>query len=103
AIWGRDSILADVVWVIRRFRPDVIVTRFLPDSSAGHGHHIASALLAEEAFTAAADPARFPEQLASVQPWRTKRLLWNAYRFGSAAPDTTPGRLHIDLGAFDPP
>ncbi len=101
-IWGRDRILADVVWTIRRFRPDVIVTRFAPDSTAGHGHHTASALLAEEAFTAAADSSRFPEQLRWVKPWQAKRLLRNIGRFGGAGPDTTPGRLNVDLGAYDP-
>ena len=102
AIWGRDRILADVVWVIRSFSPDIIVTRFATDGSGGHGHHTASAILAEEAFSAAADPARFPEQLTTVQPWRAKRLLWNAYRFGSTGPDTSRTRLRVDLGAFNP-
>ena len=50
-LWGRDSVLADVVWAIRSFQPDVIVTRFPPDSTAGHGHHTASAILAEQLFT----------------------------------------------------
>ncbi len=102
-IWGHD-ILADVVRVIRTLRPDVIVTRFAPDSTAGHGHHTASAMLAEEAYAAAADPARFPDQIAQgLKPWKAKRLVWNAYRFSAAAaPDTTPGRLHVDLGAYDP-
>lgn len=103
AIWGRDRILADVVWVIRRFRPDVIVTRFSPEvSGSGHGHHTASAILAEEAFAAAADPRRFPEQLAHVEPWQAKRVIWNVGRFGGAGPDTTPGRLIIDLGTYNP-
>ncbi|MFI5372259.1 MAG: PIG-L family deacetylase, partial [Candidatus Eisenbacteria bacterium] len=103
AIWGRDSILADVVRVIRELRPDVIITRFATDGSGGHGHHTASAILAEEAFAAAADPARFPDQLhEGLEPWQAKRLVWNAYRFGGAGPDTTPGRLHVDLGAYDP-
>ncbi|MBN2433189.1 MAG: PIG-L family deacetylase, partial [Acidobacteria bacterium] len=62
AVWGKEQILADVVWVIRKFRPDVIITRF-PVSGGGHGHHTASALLAGEAFQAAGDPDRFPEQL----------------------------------------
>jgi LmbE family N-acetylglucosaminyl deacetylase len=101
-IWGRDRILADVVWVIRRFRPDVIITRFAPDSTAGHGHHIASAILAEEAFAAAADPSRFPEQLTLVKVWQAKRLLRNVGRFGGAGPDTIPGRLTVDLGTYDP-
>ena len=102
AIWGHDRILADVVWVIRSYRPDIIVTRFATDGSGGHGHHTASAILAEEAWSAAADPARFTEQLTTVKPWRAKRLLWNAYRFGSSGADTTRDRLRVDLGAFNP-
>jgi LmbE family N-acetylglucosaminyl deacetylase len=101
AFWGHDRMLADVVWVIRRFQPDVIVTRFATDGSGGHGHHTASAILAEEAFAAAADPKRFPEQLQWVKPWQAKRLMWNAYRFGTMGADTTRGRLHQDLGAYD--
>jgi len=102
-IWGHDTILADVVRVIRTQRPDVIITRFAPDSTAGHGHHTASAMLAEEAFVAAADPAKFPDQIAQgLKPWQAKRLVWNAYRFGAAGVDTTPGRVHVDLGAYDP-
>src|SRR6476469_1305422 len=54
--WGHDKILSDVVWVIRKFQPDVIITRFPGDERAGHGHHAASSLLANEAFKAAADP-----------------------------------------------
>ena len=49
-IWEKDKILADAVWVIRKFKPDVIVTRFPPDERAGHGHHTASAMIAIEAF-----------------------------------------------------
>jgi LmbE family N-acetylglucosaminyl deacetylase len=102
AKWGRERILADVVWVIRRFQPDVIVTRFPADGRGTHGHHTASAIVAEEAFAAAADPARFPEQLRHVRPWRARRLVWNVFRFGAAGPDTTPGRLTVDLGAYAP-
>src|SRR6218665_1948868 len=61
--WGHDKILSDVVWVIRKFKPDVIIARFPEDSRAGHGHHSASGILAREAFDAAADPNMFPEQL----------------------------------------
>src|SRR6187401_2220223 len=60
-IWDREMILADTVWAIRKFRPDVIVTRFPPDDDKTHGHHTASAQLAQEAFRAAGDPKRFPE------------------------------------------
>lgn len=75
--WPHDSLLADVVWVIRTFKPDVIITRFPTDERAGHGQHTVSAILAEEAFDAAADPNRFPEQLKYVSVWKTKRLYWN--------------------------
>ncbi len=75
--WGRQDVLADVVWSIRTFRPDVIVTRFPPSNYAGHGHHEASAILAEEAFDLAADTNAFPEQLALVEVWQTERLYFN--------------------------
>nr|WKN37359.1 PIG-L family deacetylase [Tunicatimonas sp. TK19036] len=77
ALWDKDKILSDVVWVIRKFRPDVIITRFPPDERAGHGHHTTSAILAAEAFDLAGDPDQFPEQLKYVEPWQPKRLLMN--------------------------
>jgi len=101
--WGHDAVLSDVVWVIRSFRPDVIITRFPPNASGGHGHHTASAILASEAFAAAADPKRFPEQLTYVAPWQAKRLMWNAWRRpGESAPAGAPPELTVDLGAYDP-
>src|SRR3954470_16661116 len=82
--WGHDKILSDVVWVIRNFQPDVIITRFPGDERAGHGHHAASAILAKEAFTAAADSTKFPEQFKyGVKPWQAKRILWNTFNFGN--------------------
>ena len=80
-IWDHDKILSDVVWVVRKFRPDVIVTRFSPEDQLTHGHHTASAILAREAFSAAGDPNRFSEQLAFVKPWRPTRLVWNTSPF----------------------
>ncbi|TKC03300.1 PIG-L family deacetylase [Pedobacter cryotolerans] len=100
-IWGKEQILADVVWVIRKFRPDVIITRFPEDSRAGHGHHAGSGILAREAFTAAADPKRFPEQLAYVKVWQAKRLLWNTFNFGGTN-TTAPDQLKIDVGLYNP-
>lgn len=86
-IWDKEQVLADVVRTIRRFRPDVIITRFSPEPMNTHGHHTASAQLALEAFSAAADPKRFPEQLAGgtegehLAPWQAKRILWNTSQF----------------------
>ncbi len=101
-IWGREQVLADTVRVIRTFRPDVIVTRFPSTGEGGHGHHTASALLAEEAFKAAGDASRFPEQLGTLTPWQPKRLLWNVFRFGGDAPrKEAPGQVTADLGAYN--
>ncbi len=101
-IWDHDKMLSDVVWVIRKFRPDVIITRFPPDERAGHGHHWASSLLAGEAFTAAADSTRFPEQLSKgVSVWQAKRIFWNTYNFGGNN-TTSPDQLTLDIGAYNP-
>ncbi|HYK75564.1 MAG TPA: PIG-L family deacetylase [Daejeonella sp.] len=99
-IWNKEQILADAVWVIRRFRPDVIITRFPEDARAGHGQHAASAIIAREAFWAAADPARFPEQLKFVQPWQAKRLLWNTFNFGGTN-TTAEDQLKLDAGGYN--
>lgn len=103
--WGHERTLGDVVWTIRRFRPDVIVLRFSGTSRDGHGHHQASAILGREAFEAAADPKRFPEQLQWVQPWRARRLLWNVFSFNAAQEREAaalPAKIEVDLGEYDP-
>lgn len=105
--WPHDSLLADVVWVIRNFQPDIIITRFPADERAGHGHHTASAMLAEEAFAAAADPNRFPEQLAYVSVWQAKRLFWNnSTWWDKQLPDkianADPSLAVIDVGGYNP-
>ena len=72
---GHDIALADMVRVIRTFRPDVICTRFQGAARDGHGNHQASGILTREAFHAAADPTRFPEQIREgLQPWQAKKL-----------------------------
>ncbi len=99
--WGKEQILSDVVWVIRKFQPDIIITRFPPDKRAGHGHHSASAVLAHEAFIAAADSSRFPEQLSRyVRPWQAKRLLWNTFNFGSSNTQSED-QFKTEVGGFN--
>ncbi|MGH9458407.1 MAG: PIG-L family deacetylase [Thermoanaerobaculia bacterium] len=90
-IWGKDRILRDFVAVIRDFKPDIIITRF-PSEGGGHGHHTASAILAEEAFRLAGD-ASYEPRLAA--PWQPKRLFWNAWR------TETAGMISVDLGEFN--
>lgn len=100
SFWNKDSILSDVVMIIRRFKPDVFICRFPTTGEGGHGHHTASAILAAEAFEAAADPKRFPEQLAYVQPWKVKRIFWNTFNFGGNN-TTAPNQLQIDVGVYN--
>jgi LmbE family N-acetylglucosaminyl deacetylase len=104
-IWNHDKILSDVVWVIRKFRPDVIVTRFSPEDQLTHGHHTASAILAGEAFSAAGDPKRFPEQLAFVKPWQATRLVWNTSPFffsNRNLPFDPTGLTVLEAGGYNP-
>ena len=98
AIWGKDSILKDVMYTIRKFQPDVIICRFGTDGSGGHGHHTASALLAEEAFDMAGDPTKFPELNALVKPWKPKLLTWNFWIDRSKMTGKT---VRVDVGTFN--
>ncbi|MET0464850.1 MAG: PIG-L family deacetylase [Chitinophagaceae bacterium] len=99
--WDKEKILSDVVWVIRNFQPDIVITRFPTTGEGGHGHHTASAILANEAFRAAADPSRFPEQLKWVKPWQAKCVLFNSFNFGGNN-TITDDQLKVDVGGYNP-
>src|SRR3954451_17130089 len=99
-IWGKDRILEDVVWVLRSFRPEVIVSRFSPVPSETHGQHPASAQLALEAFTKAADPAYAPEQVKRAGTWKARRIVWNAFQFDPK--EDTSRFLKMELNPYDP-
>ncbi len=99
--WDEQKILADMVWIIRSFKPDVIINRFTPERG-GHGHHTASAILARSAFFAAADPQRFPEQLSFVQTWQAKRLVWNGWMQEQTTADSSGNPIvKIDMGEYN--
>src|SRR5579871_1306018 len=122
--WGRERLLSDMVWVIRRYRPDVIVLCFTGTPRDGHGQHQASSIVGKEAFEVAGDPNRFPEQLKYVQPWKAKRLALSVFNFppqaqppgtvnsrqqpgpAAASQDEPPlpkgPRVDDDTGAFNP-
>jgi LmbE family N-acetylglucosaminyl deacetylase len=103
--WPREKILGDIVWDIRRFRPDVIVLRFSGTPRDGHGQHQVSAILGKEAFSAAADPTRYPEQLQWVQPWQARRLMYNVIAF-TAEQEREAAKLadkiEVDVGEYNP-
>ena len=102
--WNHDDVLADVVYQIRRFRPDVVVTRFPVTGEGGHGQHTASALLAEEAFAAAGNPAKFPEQVASLGTWQPRRIFWNRFSWTPIDPadPKVAKSIRVDVGAYQP-
>jgi LmbE family N-acetylglucosaminyl deacetylase len=101
--WGKDKILEDLVYQIRKFQPDVLINRFPPDARAGHGHHSASAVLAAEAFDAAADPTKFPEQLKNLKVWQAKRLVWNTFNRGFTNAEPTDGPfIKLPLADYSP-
>ncbi len=100
---GPDVALADMVRVIRTFRPDVLVARFSGTDRDGHGHHQASAILTIEAFRAAGDPHRFPEQFAEgLLPWQPKKLyIGNVCGFLSNTCDAAKYTLRMNTGKED--
>ncbi|WP_297334868.1 PIG-L family deacetylase [Algoriphagus sp.] len=101
--WDRQTILSDVVWVIRKFRPDIIITRFNTIPGVTHGHHTTSAILAEEAFDLAGRSDAFPEQLEYVAPWAPTRIFWNAYNFrGDFEPEEGKVYVEFPTGNFNP-
>ncbi len=111
--WGKEKILSDIVWIIRKFRPDVIITRFQGTKEDGHGNHTASEILAAEAFKISGDSTKFPEQLEPkahqplaekyVKPWQAKRIVWNAWLPILKRHNTDLSKLvKINVGAYNP-
>jgi len=101
---GHDIALGDMVGVIRTFRPDVLVARFSGTDRDGHGHHQASSILTREAFRAAADPSRFPVQIAEgLLPWQAKKLyLGNVCGFGAQTCPAENYTVRLNVGEQNP-
>jgi LmbE family N-acetylglucosaminyl deacetylase len=101
---GHDIALADLVRVIRTFRPDVLIARFSGTDRDGHGHHQASAILTREAFRAAGDPKRFPEQIAEgLDAWQPKKFyIGNVCGFMATACEGANYTLRLNTGVVDP-
>src|SRR5499426_4808842 len=95
--WGKDVVLGDVVRAVRKYRPDIIVSRFHGKPRDGHGNHQTAGLMSFEVFKAAADPKMFPEQLKEgLRPWQVKKLYLSVRESESSA------TLKIEVGAYDP-
>ncbi len=95
--WPRERVLSDLVWTIRRFRPHVLISMWSGTERDGHGHHQVSGLLTREAFDAAGDATRFPEQLAAgAAPWAPLKLYRRPlFELGATA-------IEIETGVLDP-
>jgi LmbE family N-acetylglucosaminyl deacetylase len=101
-IWNKEEVLSDVVKVIRQFQPDVILTRFPPDERAGHGHHTASAVLAQEAFDLSNDATKYPKQVEDFGVWQVKRMYTNTGRWwNQTINENTPGILAVNVGGYN--
>lgn len=101
-VWGKENVFSDVVRIFRQYQPDVVITRFPPDERAGHGHHTASAILAGEAFDAAANSEAFPDQVSSFGTWQAKRLYTNTGRWWNRdINEKTPGVISLDVGGYN--
>lgn len=101
--WDKEKLLADVVWMVRKFQPDIIINRFNTIPGTTHGHHTSSALLSVETFNKAADPKVFPEQLKYTQPWQAKRIFWNAYNWGGQyEPEEGKTYYTFSVGDYNP-
>jgi len=107
-IWNKEEVLKDVVWIIRNFKPDIVINRF-DHRRAGrtHGHHTSSALLSNEAFDLTNDKTVYPEQLKHVEPWQVNRLYYNTswWRYGSRAKFAEVDKskmARVDIGVYYP-
>ena len=78
SIWNKEEVLSQIVYLIRSFKPDIIINRFdhrTPGTT--HGHHTSSASLSKKAFKLASDPSTFPDQLSKVDVWKPRRQFYN--------------------------
>ena len=102
--WDYQLLLGNMVRLIRLYRPDVIIARFQGNRQDGHGHHQVSGVVTSEAFRAAGDASRFPEDLSDgLQPWQPKKLYITRSRWRRSSTETpdTP-MLKIDTGEYNP-
>ena len=100
--WNEDQILYELVWIIRKFKPDVIITRFNEVSGITHGHHTASSILANKAFRISGNPDIFPDQLEFLETWKAKRIFWNtSTRFFDLSKYSDDEILKIDVGLYN--
>lgn len=101
--WNKKKILGDLLWVVRRYQPDVIITRFSTEPGGTHGHHTSSAILAGETFEIGTDSNEYYEQLQYVDLWKPQRILWNTSSWFFNDKDFKKDTfIQVDVGTFNP-
>ena len=106
--WNKKEVLGDMVYIIRKFQPDVIITRFdYRTPGTTHGHHTSSALLAQEAFDLVNDKNSYSNQLNLVNTWQPKRMYYNTswWFYGSKEKFDAADKsnlVNISTGAYYP-
>ncbi len=99
--WPKYLLTYDAVWVMRKYRPDIVICRFPPNTQAGHGQHAASAIIAADAFKVTGDRQQYTEQLKYYDAWQPKRLIFNAYKFGSFSTQSED-MFKMTVGNYEP-
>ena len=99
--WPKYLLTYDAVWVMRKYRPDIVICRFPPNTQAGHGQHAASAIIAADAYKVTGNRLQYTEQLKYCDAWQPKRLIFNAYKFGTFSTQTED-MFKIAVGNYEP-
>ena len=99
--WPQYLLTYDAVWVMRKYRPDIVICRFPPNTQAGHGQHAASAIIAAQAYKVTGDKNQYTEQLKYYDAWKPKRLIFNAYKFGTFSTQSED-MFKMTVGNYEP-
>lgn len=100
-IWDKEKVMSDLIYVIRMFQPDLIITRFNTEPGKTHGHHTASAMLANESIELCKDPNKFSDQLKYVNTWNVSRVVWNASAFFFEKGTNLDTLMKLDCGNYN--
>jgi LmbE family N-acetylglucosaminyl deacetylase len=100
-IWKKKKVMSDLIFVIRKFQPDLIITRFNTEPGKTHGHHTASAILANEVIELSADTNEAYDQLPYVNTWKTARVVWNASSFFFDKGANLDSLIKLDCGNYN--
>lgn len=102
--WGHEAVLEEMVRFIRQWRPTIMISKFQGNTGDGHGHHQAAGILSREAFLAAGDPQKFPDQIRQgLSPWQPRKLYAATRGYGSRSDEAEKAKsVRVPVGDYDP-